>query len=281
MVKNDFIVRFWGVRGSFPTLENNKMRFGGNTSCVEMNIDNKILIFDGGTGIQRLGKNLQNKNIRADIFITHLHWDHIQGLPFFNPFFNSENIFNIYGQDKNNITFEEAIKGIMKYPYSPITWDDFSAKTNFISIKENSKINIGNNIIVKTIETDHPDGCIAYKVEYKNISCCYITDLEHTEKVDNKIKNFVKDSNLLIYDSNYTEEEYLGLNNNSKIGWGHSTWEKGVKLANEANIKELILFHHNPERSDDELYLIENMAKKKFKNTQAAHESLKITPRDG
>lgn len=275
----DMEITFWGVRGSCPSFEYRMQEFGGNTSCVQIQIGDKLLIFDGGTGINSLGKSLveEGKELKGDIFITHTHWDHIQGLPFFLPFFQKDAQFNIHGQKKKNLSFSNIIKDIMKFPYSPISWDDMKGNLTFKEVKTNEKIDMGDDIYINTVSTDHPGGCLAYKVEYKGKSCSYITDLEHTEKVDMQIKEFIQDTDVLIYDSNFTNEEYYGENGLlSKKGWGHSTWEKGLDTALKANVGKLVLFHHNSNRNDKELRDIEIKAKSTYKNTVVAREKMKI-----
>ncbi|MTI70588.1 MAG: MBL fold metallo-hydrolase [Firmicutes bacterium] len=279
MSYNDFEVTFWGVRGSSPTFGPDMREFGGNTSCVQIQIGNRLLIFDAGTGIQTLGRNLLNrkKDIKGHIFITHTHWDHIQGLPFFRPFFHKKNTFQIYGQRKSNLSFSSVIKDIMKYPYSPIRWDNMEADLNFKEIDSEDIIDIGDGITTKSIKTDHPDDCLAYRVDYKNKSCCYITDLEHSKEIDEELKRFVKGTDILIYDSNFTDDEYYGaFDKPNKKGWGHSTWQKGVRLAKEASVGKLVLFHHKLERTDDELLSIESKAKNNYKKTVVAREGMKI-----
>lgn len=279
MDNNDILVTFWGVRGSCPTFDENVFEYGGNTSCVEVKIKDRLIILDGGTGIQQLGKYLSSldRNIKGDIFITHTHWDHIQGLPFFSPFFNRENYFNIYGEKKNDISFSKAIKEIMKYPYCPIEWEDLDATLIFNEIGGDETLDIGDDITIKTIHTDHPGGCLAYRINYNGKSISYITDLEHNRDIHNSLKEFVFNTDILIYDANFTDVEYYGGDSkSSKKGWGHSTWEKGVSLAKEAKIKKMILFHHNSNRKDSELKVIEKEAKKYHNDLMAAKEGMTI-----
>jgi len=273
-----FTVTFWGVRGSTPCPLNQVLQYGGNTACIHLQMGRRQLILDGGTGIRQLGELLSQKDepIKADIFVSHPHWDHIQGFPFFTPFYSEQNYFNIYGERKGILSFESIIKGIMKYPYFPIEWNHMKANFTFEEITSDISLDLGDEILVRTVELNHPGGSLGFRIEYSGKSCCYLSDMEHKEH-DSIIENFVRNSDVLIYDAQYTNDEYYGYQHGEgRKGWGHSTWSKGVQLASRTQIHKLILFHHDINRTDDDIKILEQEAGKMFPNVLAAYEGLKL-----
>jgi phosphoribosyl 1,2-cyclic phosphodiesterase len=277
---NNFVIKFWGVRGSRPVPGKDTLIYGGNTSCVSIEIDDTLIILDAGTGICNLAAELTNRNepIKAHLFITHTHWDHIQGFPFFTPAFTKGNEIILHGENKMNKTFTNLIKGQMIYEHFPVQLEEMGAKIDFVEVKYNDRIIINENIIVSTIKNNHPGGAISYKIQYKGkFSCCYITDTEHGSELDEELVEFIKESDVVIYDASYTDDEYYGRNDFApKIGWGHSTWQEGIKLVKAAKAKELILFHHATHRTDKEIFKIEKEAQKYFENCRAAAEDMII-----
>lgn len=269
-MNRNFSVKFWGVRGSCPTPGKQTIKFGGNTPCIEVTIGDRILIMDAGTGIRELGLNLQQnkQGLNADIFITHTHWDHIQGFPFFSPLYESRNTFTIYGY-KN---IDKLIIGQFQKSFFPVQFDDLKSKIEFKILGNNNSISLNDEIMVTTMFTNHDGENLAYKLESDNKILCYLGDLEHSKKSDSALINFVKDADLIIYDAKYTAEEYL----NSKSGRGHSTWQEGVKLAQAAEAEKLILFHHSPLRSDEELEKIEKLAQAAYNRAAVAKEGMVI-----
>ncbi len=269
-MSKDFTVKFWGVRGSCPTPGKQTIKFGGNTPCIEITIGDRILIMDAGTGIRELGLNLQHKNsdLDIDIFITHTHWDHIQGIPFFSPLYESRNTFTIYGYEN----IDQLITGQFKKSFFPVQFNDLKAKIDFKILANNNLIKLNDNIRVKTMFTNHDGKNLAYKLESDNKSFCYLGDLEHSKKPDSKLIKFVKNADLIIYDAKYTDEEYL----NAKSGRGHSTWQEGIKLAQAAEADKLILFHHSPLRNDEELEKIEKLAQTAYSKAAVAKEGMVI-----
>lgn len=235
-------------------------------ALVQIQIGEKLIILDAGTGICNLGKELikENKRITGDIFITHVHWDHIQGFPFFPPVFVKGNFFRLYGEGKNDTGFDEQMSAIMKDPHFPVKIDSIYEQIEINSIKPGRCINIEPGIVVKTESNNHPNGGISYRIEHEGRSCCYVTDTEHyKEHVDPLLEKFIKNADVVIYDANYTDDEYNGLYGNlSRKGWGHSTWQEGIKLVRTAGAKKLVLFHHNADRTDTELDEIDIKARR-------------------
>ena len=274
-------VKFWGVRGSIPVSSPKNSKYGGNTSCVEVNCAGKTIILDCGTGIRELGLDIAERDIVKQkekktlyIFFSHVHWDHIQGFPFFRVAFHPEYEINMYSALHSDKDIEAALSGQMTRPYFPIQLSDMSASMKFNVIKSNEDVQIG-NIAIKSISLSHPGGSSGYKIICGNKSVTYISDHEHTEKSKQKIIDFLKNSNLVIFDAHYTPEEYSGSDGGSgRKGWGHSTWKDAVMLCSEANIDQLILTHHGSE--DLEIDIIEIEAQKEFRNTIAAYEGLEI-----
>ncbi|MFA7573235.1 MAG: MBL fold metallo-hydrolase [Lutispora sp.] len=277
----DFKVTFWGVRGSKPTPGRNTILFGGNTSCVQIEAGKRNLIFDGGTGIAELGNKMMKEEGRkqADIFFSHLHWDHIQGLPFFEPIYYPENCFRLYGEDKEGETFQQVIEKQMCYPYFPITMEMMKGDYKFINIAPNQDIDLGEGIKIKTFAVNHPNGCLSYRIEKRNSVVVYCTDTETIEKQRReKFLEFIRGADVFIYDTHFTDEEYIGTRDGqSKKKWGHSTWEEGTRISREADIGYLILYHYKENRNDREQQEIEIFAQQEFKNTVAAREGMIIT----
>lgn len=275
MGEKDIAITFYGVRGSLPTPGRDIVEFGGNTSCVEILLGSKIVILDAGSGIRFLGDNLIKRygKLSADILISHTHWDHIQGFPFFQPAFYEGNSFRIYGPGKKDACFGAIMKNQMHAHYFPIQLEYMKADLKFIQVEDKQRFQLDKDIIITTAATQHPGGCLSYRIEYKGFIICYITD---TEGIDGLLSQ-AKEADIIIYDSNYTEEEYEGSKGGvSRKGWGHSTWLEGVKLCRAAHAKKLALFHHDIRHTDSDMKLIEKAAKEVYPNTIAAREGMTI-----
>jgi phosphoribosyl 1,2-cyclic phosphodiesterase len=277
------LITFWGVRGSIPSPGPTTVEIGGNTSCVEVRAGRALIILDGGTGIRMLGKKLlKEMPIEAHVFFSHVHWDHIQGFPFFDPAFVPGNTIHLYGGLNVSRTLEEALAGQMDHPSFPVHLTEMGATMFFRDLKEGQTLELdaGNGKVAKitTGRGNHPNGVMAYRIEHEGHSMVYATDTEHYAVVDAKLKKLAQDADLLIYDSQYTPEEYAGTagTGGPKLGWGHSTYEEAAKLANAANVKQLILFHHDPMQNDTAVRDKEKRAKALHKNVRAAHEGLTI-----
>ena len=268
-------ITFWGVRGSIPTPGPSTVQIGGNTSCVEVRAGKAILIFDGGTGLRLLGKKLAKEApLTAHMFFSHVHWDHIQGFPFFEPAFVKGNVFHLYGGNNVSRTLEETLDGQMDHPNFPVHLGVMGATMTFTDLPEGQAVEIddgvGGKVRVTNARGNHPQGVFAFRVEHGGKAVVYATDTEHYEgRIDEKLAALSKDAAVLIYDSQYTPEEY-----SSKKGWGHSTYEEGAKLAKLAGAKKLVLYHHDPMQNDAAVREKEKRAKAVFPDVIAAHEGL-------
>ena len=277
-------ITFWGVRGSIPTPGPDTVEIGGNTSCVEVRAGKALVIFDGGTGLRMLGQKLLKEGpLTAHIFFSHVHWDHIQGFPFFAPAFLPGNTIHLYGGNNVSRTLEETLAGQMDYPSFPVHLTELGAKMTFADLEEGQVLELdagdGEKFKITTGRGNHPNGVWAYRFEYKGKSAVYATDTEHYSIVDPKLVKLAKDADILIYDSQYTPEEYAGsAGKPGKVGWGHSTIDEAAKLANAAGVKKLVLFHHDPLQNDAAVREKERRTKEWFPNTVAAYEGLTLEP---
>jgi len=276
-------ITFWGVRGSIPTPGPDTVEFGGNTSCVEVRAGKAILIFDGGTGLRLLGKKLAPEMpLEARIFFSHVHWDHIQGFPFFDPAFVPGNSIHLYGGNNVSRTLEETLAGQMDHPSFPVHLSEMGAKMTFNDLVEGQVVEIdagdGSQVKLTAGRGNHPNGVWAYRVEHQGHLVVYATDTEHYAVIDPKLAKLAKGADVLIYDAQYTPEEYAGTagTGGPKLGWGHSTFEAAVGLAKAAGASKLILFHHDPMQNDAAVREKERRAKALFPNTMAAFEGLTL-----
>jgi phosphoribosyl 1,2-cyclic phosphodiesterase len=274
-------ITFWGVRGSIPTPGPDTVQIGGNTSCIEVRAGKAIVIFDGGTGLRLLGqKLLKEMPLTAHIFFSHVHWDHIQGFPFFGPAFAPGNQIHLYGGNNVSRTLEETLAGQMDYPSFPVHLTEMGSKMTFADLYEGQSLEIdsgdGDCFRVSTVRGNHPNGVWAYRFEHKGRSAVYATDTEHYSVVDPKLCRLAKGVDALIYDAMYTPEEYAGTagTGGPKVGWGHSTIDEAAKLATAAGVKKLVLFHHDPGQSDAAVREKERRCREWFANTVAAYEGL-------
>ncbi len=276
-IENQFKVHFWGVRGSIPCPGPTTVRYGGNTSCVEMQVNGKHLIFDGGTGLHVLGQSLLSKMpIEAYIFFTHSHWDHMQGFPFFTPGFIKGNTFHIYGAiAPDGSTIEQRLNDQMLHPNFPVPLQIMQANLDFYNVIPGQTIRIG-DIIIETAPLNHPGEAVGYRVSWRGGTAVYVTDTEHyPDRLDENVLRLARDANILIYDSTYTDEEYYSPTR-PKIGWGHSTWQEAVKVAKAANVKTLVIFHHDPAHDDDFLDRVGEQARQRFANAIMAREGMEL-----
>jgi len=266
------------VRGSIPVPGPQTLKFGGNTSCVEVRCDDTLIIFDAGTGIRTLGDQLQAQGpVNAHLFLSHVHWDHIQGFPFFAPAFIAGNTIHMYGAKTGWGSIKSSLSGQMDRPNFPVTLKELPSELHFHDLDEGERLSLNADLEVTTAAGRHPGGVFIYRVNYKNHAVVYATDTEHIDPVDPKLVPLVQDADLLIYDSMYTPGEYAGNDGSAnKKGWGHSTYSAGIELAQRANVQRFVLFHHDPRRNDSEVVQLESEAQHIFPQSLAAYEGLQI-----
>ncbi len=274
-------IRFWGVRGSIPCPGPHTQKYGGNGACIELRVgeDERIIILDAGSGIRELGNHLMqndfsNGPLEMELFLSHTHWDHIMGFPYFTPIYVPGTKMKVYGP----VTFEDdpledVVGGQMKYRYFPVNVGELASDIEYIRLQENPNMDLGGNLKLATKFLNHPITALGYRFEYKGKVFCtcydtepfrnlFITDPEHPDydeamayegeevaKEQNlAIEKFFEGADLLIYDAQYTEEEFA-----NRVAWGHTSIEYAIGAANRANVKKLALFHHDPDRTDDQL----------------------------
>jgi phosphoribosyl 1,2-cyclic phosphodiesterase len=276
---------FWGVRGSTPTPERENGRYGGNTPCVEFTApDSTHIIFDCGTGLRALG-NRWAQSIAANggdshILVTHYHWDHIQGIPFFHPFFEPQNHFHFYSFESRYLgpdSLRKALESQLASPYFPIDTTMMSAQRTFRDINGGDSWQIG-QVRVTAERLNHPQGCLAYRLDSSAGSVVYATDNEPDGgEFDKSLRRLARHADVLIYDAQYSPEQL----SSTRKGWGHSSWLEAIKIARECNVRSLLLFHHDPDSSDRTIDGYLSAARQEFPATWAATEGMTLQLSEG
>jgi phosphoribosyl 1,2-cyclic phosphodiesterase len=273
---NAFSVEFWGVRGSVAVPGPKTVRYGGNTSCLEVRCGEKLLIFDAGTGIRDLGLKLVGAGaVDTNLYITHTHFDHICGLPFFVPLFIPGNRITLWaGHLLPTYSLEQVLVDMMMAPLFPVPPGIFQADVEYKDFKAGDALNPHPGITVKSAPLNHPNQATGYRIEYDGRSICYITDTEHPEAGrDQSILDLIRGADLVIYDSMYSDEEYPKFK-----GFGHSTWEEGIRLMEAAEAKKFVIFHHDPTHDDDFMDRLAEEAEKRRPGAVVAREGMKLSP---
>lgn len=274
-------IRFWGVRGSIPCPGPHTVKYGGNTLCLELRFKapDRLIIIDAGSGIRELGNymmahDLPKGPIETEIFLTHTHWDHIMGLPFFTPIYIPGTKLKIYGPvTYEDDTLKDVVGGQLTYRYFPVRQTELASEIKYIDLKE-GRLDLGDGIILKTKYLNHPLLCLGYRFEYRGKVLCTAYDTEPFQNVfctdpddpaydeamahegeqvareeNQRVEEFFAGVDLLIHDAQYTQEEY----ESSKAGWGHSSCEYAIAAAKRSGVKRLALFHHEPVRTDAQI----------------------------
>jgi phosphoribosyl 1,2-cyclic phosphodiesterase len=274
-------VNFYGVRGSIATAGEATRRYGGNTSCVAVEVAGEHLIFDAGTGIRSLGTDLARAcggRVHANLFFSHLHWDHIQGFPFFGPAYvpgNRVDIFHVR-TDAAAASARDVLAEQMRPPTFPVSLDMMRGELAFHELELEQVVRVG-EARIRHAAVDHPNGCVAWRVEHDGHAIVYATDLEHSaDELPPQLVELARGADLLIYDAMYTPEEYAGVGGPSRRGWGHSTFEAGAAVAEAAGVGELCLFHHDPSHDDGFMDALAARARRRFRATSVAREGLLV-----
>jgi phosphoribosyl 1,2-cyclic phosphodiesterase len=268
-------IKFWGVRGSTPTPQLENMRYGGNTSCVEVRLGDRLFIFDCGTGFRILGHALRHefngRPLFAHVFVSHFHWDHIQGLPFFGPLYDKrENDFAFHSFTRTH-SLKQVFEAQMASPYFPVGMGEMKADRKFYELGE-GRMEMG-NITLRTAWLNHPQGCLGFRLESKDGVLVYATDNEPgNSEFDKNLRKLAAGADILIYDAQYLPDEYEA----RRRGWGHSHWREAVNVVMESGAKELILYHHDPDHDDACIDGVVKEARNYYPKVRAAAEGMEM-----
>jgi len=271
-------VKFYGTRGSISVCGPKFQEFGGNTTCIQITDmkTNRIGIFDAGTGIRDLGNDLVASGHEQDqIFIvfTHFHWDHIQGFPFFTKAYDPKQKINIFtmGKGKNNDEIKGLFTTLMQSEYFPVPFDKMGASFDFMHPDVLSGIFGPLQVKITANRHNHPGGAYGYRIEREGKVLAFCTDIEHGDEIDQNVVELCKDADLLIHDAQYTSEELM-----VKKGWGHSSYEQAIQVAEMAGVKQLAITHHDPDHDDEFLLGMEKQCQQRFPNCVLAREKMEI-----
>lgn len=275
MSEQALTVRFWGTRGSVSAPGPAARQFGGDTACVEVSNGPHAIIFDAGSGLRRLGLTFPERGLEtADIFFSHCHYDHIIGLPFFSPLFDSTIQVTLWsGHLHGHMTTRQMVEEFMRAPFFPVRPAVFSPNTRYRDFVPGDTLRPPGAAVIHTGALNHADGAVGYRLESHGRVVAYITDHEHgNATADATVERLIHGADLLVIDATYTDAEYP-----SHRGWGHSTWQHATALCRQQQVKRLVLFHHRPRRTDSELVAIEQEARQAFPDTIVACDDLEIT----
>ncbi len=268
-------IKFWGVRGSIACSSAEYVRYGGNTSCIEVAANGRRLILDAGTGIRPLGQRfLRDGEKEIHLLLTHTHWDHINGFPFFAPAYNPANTVRIMAGHLHTVDskIRDVLSAQMHSPMFPVPLEAMRAKTTFEDFRAGDDVALFPEVTIKTRPLNHPNGATGYRIEHGGRAMAYITDTEHVPgRDDANVLALMAGADLVIYDSTYTEAEFP-----NRIGWGHSTWNEGVRLCRLAGARKLAIFHHDPDHDDAFMDRIAEEAARTWSGAIVSREGLEI-----
>ncbi|MCG2786991.1 MAG: MBL fold metallo-hydrolase [Anaerolineae bacterium] len=302
-MKEDLIVKFWGVRGSYPTPGQDTVAFGGNTACVEIRAGEHVVILDAGTGIIPLGRDLsrratqQKRSVEAILLFSHLHHDHTQGFPFFGPAYNPASHLHLFGPGASEQALEDLLAHNQQPPAFPVTLRDMSAAKEIRSLTETDLISVeadgvrlvrngdhaASGLVIRLLKSyAHPGGVYIYRIEWRGQSVVYASDIEGYVGGDRRLMAFARGADLLIHDAQYSEAHYRGQRPGlpATQGYGHSTPQMACEMALAAGVRQLALFHHDPNYDDATLLDLESQARGLFPATFSAREGLEVSVSD-
>ena len=274
-------LKFYGVRGSTPVCDAGFQHFGGNTTCFQITFPetNRIAIIDAGTGLRNLGRDMRaigHHQEQLIIAFTHFHWDHMQGFPFFAPAYNPRQGITILalGRDQTIGNLREIFEVPMQSQYFPVQLDMMGAQFEFLTVEDASKHFTGVGNVETTVigqRHNHPGGAYGFRIERKGKVLVICTDVEHGDQIDPRVVELSRGADLLVHDAQYTAEELR-----THRGWGHSSFDQAMQVAEMAGVKRLAMTHHDPEHDDDFLLRMEKLCQGRFPNTQLAREGMEI-----
>lgn len=270
-----FGLRFWGVRGSIACPSPNHVRYGGNTSCVEVFAGDERVVLDAGTGIRNLGHSfLKEGQRKARILMTHSHWDHINGFPFFGPGFSKDFSATIMAGHLGGGSIKDVLAGQMMQPTFPVPLEAMQADLAFEDFHAGDEFRLPGGLRVRTAPLNHPNNATGYRIEHAGRAVCYVTDTEHVPgKPDQNVLALIEGADIVVYDSTYTDDEFP-----AKVGWGHSTWQEAVRLCRAAKVKQLAIFHHDPDHEDDFMDEVASQARDLWAGAIVAREGMTLEP---
>jgi phosphoribosyl 1,2-cyclic phosphodiesterase len=267
-------IKFWGVRGSTPTPHLENLRYGGNTSCVEVRLGDNLYIFDCGTGFralgQQLGQEFVGREVFAHVFVSHFHWDHIQGFPFFRPLYERPNRFLFHCSSRIR-SLQRVMEEQMASPFFPVGLVEMQAQREFYDLNE-GRLSL-DDMVVQTAWLNHPQGCMGFRLETKDGVFVYATDNEPGDPIfDQNVRKLAAGADVLVYDAQYLPDEYEA----GRRGWGHSHWREAVNVVMESGAKELVLYHHDPAHDDACIDKVVKEASNYYARVRAASEGMEI-----
>jgi ribonuclease Z len=269
-----FQVRFWGVRGSVPVSGAEYLRYGGNTACIELRCGGRQLILDAGSGLRPAGDALRAQGVdEIDVLLTHSHYDHVIGLPFFHPLYDPRIRVVLWsGHLHGRMTTRQLVAEFMRPPWFPVEVDSCASNLACRDFAPGDVLVPREGIVIRTASLNHPGGCVGYRVEWAGRVVVLVSDTEHVPgKLDATVLDLIADADLVIYDATYTDAEMKRYR-----GFGHSTWQQGIKLCRAAGARRLALFHHEPARTDAQLDAIQAKAQTEFAGAFAARDGMVV-----
>ena len=267
------VLKFHGARGSVPVGSETFDRYGGATICLSVDLgEGHFMVIDAGTGIRAFQRELPSDGkLKFSVLVTHYHWDHLLGLPFFGPLFDASSTFHFYGVEREGRSVEQAIGGVFEPPWFPLPLRDTPSTKVYVDIAENNPMIIG-DVSVSSAELRHPQGVTAYRLDRGERSVVFATDVERGDpSSDAALRGLALQAEVLIHDAQYQPDEY-----DLHRGWGHSTWVDAVEAAEDADVGRLVLVSHDPHRTDEQVDTILAAARERFPNTEAAYAGMEI-----